>query len=214
MLKSPQMNEVVSQYGFKGVDDILVAIGYGKYSARQVVHRMVPESAREREPEPQEITEKPSRKPRDRKGVRITGIDDLLYHFSKCCYPLPGDEITGFVTRGRGVAIHTRDCPNLGVQAVDRDRLIDVEWKTAGEETHPVSIRVIAKDKQGLLASITAVLSAEKVNIRSLDSGRMRDMTAYFNFMVEVNSKKHLEGIVRKLRLLTGVIDVQRSSRA
>jgi len=214
LLKSPKLEEVGSQYGFKGVDDLLVAIGYGKYSARQVVHRLVPELTRALEPTPEEIPEKTPHKVRDRRGVRITGIDGLLYHFSKCCYPLPGDEITGFVTRGRGVAIHTRDCQNLSMLAVDRDRLIDVEWEAAGQETHPASIRVLAKDKQGMLASITAALSTEKVNIRSLDSGMLRDKTAYFNFMIEVSSKKHLEGLVLKLRRLSGVIDVQRGVRA
>jgi len=210
-MRSPGMEEIIRHYGFQGLDDLLVAVGYGKLSARQVVHRLLPEEERREETVRHDRPRTGGRK--DARGVRVTGVDGLLYHFSRCCYPLPGDEIAGFVTRGKGVAIHRADCPNLRLLTVDEDRLIEVEWESGGEETHPVSLRVVGRDKPGLLASVTAAFSAAKVNIRSLDSGTLRDMNAYFNFVVEVRSRAHLEELVRLLRQVPGVFSAERVGR-
>ncbi len=211
LAKSDKVKEIASQFSFQSIDELLVAIGYGKYSARQVVNRLLPASLTPSEKAFPGQHEKAKVRPPDIKGVRITGLDHLLYHFSKCCYPLPGDEIAGFVTRGRGVAVHTRDCPNLNLMTVDRDRLIDVNWEPVEDQSHPVNIRISAKDKQGMLASLSSVLSSAKVNINRLDSGSGRDGTAYFNFLLEVKSKKHLENVLKKLNEVPGVIRVQRT---
>ncbi len=213
LAKSDKLKEVASQFSFQSIDELLVAIGYGKYSARQVVNRLLPAPAKSEEKTfPEQLEKAKVRRP-ERKGVKITGLDHLLYHFSKCCYPLPGDEIAGFVTRGRGVAVHTRDCPNLNLITADKDRLIDVDWEPVEGQSHPVSIKISARDKQGMLASLSAVLSSAKVNIIRLDSGSGRDSTAYFNFLLEVQDKKHLESVLKKLGELPGVIRVQRTRK-
>ncbi len=212
LLKGERLEEGAASVGFKTSEDLLVSVGYGRFSAHQVVNRLFTDLLKEKAEAAAERVV-PSR-PEDRKGVRVTGIDNLLYHFSKCCFPLPGDAIVGFVTRGKGVAIHTRDCPNLHMMSVDTDRLIRVEWEGGAEQSHPVRVEVRSKDKPGMLASITASLSAEKVNIERLESGRSRDDTAYYHFVLEVRNKAHLDEVIRKLNQVSGVLEVHRVGTA
>ncbi|MGW8323124.1 MAG: RelA/SpoT family protein, partial [Thermodesulfobacteriota bacterium] len=212
LLKGERLEEGAASVGFKTSEDLLVSVGYRRFSAHQVVNRLFTDLLKEKAEAAAERVV-PSR-PEDRKGVRVTGIDNLLYHFSKCCFPLPGDAIVGFVTRGKGVAIHTRDCPNLHMMSVDTDRLIRVEWEGGAEQSHPVRVEVRSKDKPGMLASITASLSAEKVNIERLESGRSRDDTAYYHFVLEVRNKAHLDEVIRKLNQVSGVLEVHRVGTA
>ncbi len=116
------------------------------------------------------LARKDSKKTEEGKGIRVEGVDDIMFHRSKCCYPLPGERVTGFVTRGRGVSIHTVECPTLDTHTIDLDRLVDVEWAGDGEATYAVKVQVITIDKRGLLAELSAVLSTNNININHLDA--------------------------------------------
>jgi GTP pyrophosphokinase len=209
LVRSDKMQDVAEHFSFKNVDDLLVSIGYGKFSAHQVINRIAPEPVKEKAVEK---VEKPLPE-KDKKGVQITGIDNVLYHFSKCCSPLPGDAIAGYVTRGKGVTIHTRDCQNLGLMSADMDRLIDVEWVASGDKTYPAPVVVNSKDKPGMLANISAALATAKVNVRQMSVVTRRDKSALFNFTLDVKDRAHLDMVMKKIAQVAGVISVSRARK-
>ncbi len=211
MAKSKEMLNAAEFFKINSHEDLLLAIGYGKVSAHQMVNKLLPES--EKTDTQQE--KKDTRKTTGEKGIRIKGIDNIMFNRSKCCYPLPGEQVSGFVTRGKGVSIHTLDCPNLETLAVDKDRLIDVEWDIDEnlDSLYTVKISVFTIDKKGLLADLSAVVSANGININNMTASTTRDKQAYFNFILEVKNKKQLDDILKKLAQVNGVNEAKRVER-
>jgi GTP pyrophosphokinase len=150
---------------------------------------------------------KPLKEP---EGITIKGIDHILYHTAKCCFPIPGDGLVGFVTRGRGVSIHRRDCPNLDRLAVEDARIVDVEWKTEDGSTSPARLFIETIDKPGMLASLSAVISSVEVNISHLEASSTEDKKAHITFILEVKDKSQLLGLTRKIAQMEGVLKVSR----
>ena len=145
---------------------------------------------------------------REPSGVQIRGISDMMVHFGKCCNPLPGDRITGYITRGRGVTVHTADCPNaLGS---DPERLIQVSWNMQEKAVHAVRVRVTCNDKKGLLADISQALASTDINIIRAQTITTEDRKAICNFELEVRDLKHLQGAFRALTKLKDVLRVER----
>lgn len=200
-IKSKEMADVVKELGLEGLEELLVAIGYGKLSAHHVVNQLAPK--KEEEP-----IKKVSKKVKSR-GVKVKGIDDFLIHFSKCCSPIPGDRIVGFITRGRGISIHTEDCPNIIDLTIDRDRLIEVEWER-DESTHTVGITVYTVDRPGLLAGVSSAISSVEVNISEANISTTEDKKAHLNFTVEVRDLRELDMVIKKIKQVNGVLDVKR----
>ena len=165
----------------------------------------MPEEPEEEAPLPKET--KPLREP---EGITIKGIDHVLYHTAKCCFPIPGDGLVGFVTRGRGVSIHRKDCPNLDRLAVEDARLVDVEWKTEDGATARTRLVIETVDKPGMLASLSAVISSLEVNISHLEASSTEDKKAYITFILEVKDKSQLSGLTRKIAQMEGVLKVSR----
>lgn len=209
VIKSKEMTEIANGLGFQGTEEMLVAIGYGKVSALQVINRLVPEKVKEEEMP----IKRPLKKEKGERGVMVKGIDDILIHFSKCCSPIPGDKIIGFITRGRGVSIHTEDCSNVIDLAVDKDRLIDVDWEQ-DESTHPVRISVYTVDKPGLLANVSSAITSAEVNISQANISTTEDKKAYLNFVVEVKDLNQLVRVIKKVEQVEGVLDVKRIKTA
>jgi GTP pyrophosphokinase len=148
-------------------------------------------------------------KPRSvRGGVRVQGVDDVLVHFARCCQPLPGDKVAGFITRGRGVTVHARDCANL--QIVDSERLIPVEWNVEQGGSHLVRVRVLCADRKGILASIANTLSQSDINITNAQVQTTPDRKAMGVFEVEVKDLKHLEGALQAVRRIGDVFEADR----
>ena len=208
LLNSKEILEAAKSLSrLKTHEDLFIAIGYGKLSAPQVVTKLLPESEKIKTPPVHRAT-----KTGIEKGITIKGIDNIMFHRSKCCYPLPGEEVIGFVTRGRGVSIHTMDCPNLESLTIDSDRLVDVEWETGIDPhaTYSVRMSVFTVDKKGLLADLSAIISANGVNISHLDASSTRDRQAHFNFILEVKNKPQLDEITRKLLQINDVFEVKR----
>jgi len=207
-------NKVVFEYGLTRLDDLYAAVGFGKYSARQVLGRLFGESAKPEEGEAEDA------KPTLVKTVKrmlgfgeapliVKGHDDLLVYRAKCCNPIPGDDIIGYITRGRGVAVHTRSCPNVQNLLYQTERRIAVEWGSASSATFPVELQIRAKDRAGLLAEITAVISGAGSNIRSLES-RPDRQNARIDASLEIIDRRQLETILVNIRKVSGVFGVER----
>lgn len=205
MVKSKELTDVSMVLGFQNTEEILVAIGYGKLSALQVVNRLAPEKEKE-----EEVPLKKPPKKEAARGVKVKGIDDILIHYSKCCNPIPGDRIIGFITRGRGVTIHREDCPNIFELTVDRDRLIEVDWQH-DESTHPARISIYTVDKPGLLANVSSAITSADVNITQANISTTEDKRAFLDFVIEVRNLDQLDKVIKKVEQIEGVLDIRRA---
>src|SRR3954463_7094633 len=203
-----------SDYGYSKMEDLYAALGYGKFSARQVLGK-VARGVVKAEPEPAPPPTGPSTmpgKPNDADAViKVRGIDDLLVYRAKCCNPIRGEAIVGYVTRGKGVAVHAKMCPNVQNLMYDVERKIEVEWARAAEDSFPVKIIIHTDDRPGMLNQLTSVLSDENTNIRSLEAKTEVDQDGgIVEMTVDVRDKKQLEKLVSAMRRISGVRDVER----
>ncbi len=208
MAKSKEILAVAKPFRIKTHDDLLIAIGYGRLSAHKITKLLLPEV--EKPDKEKTLIQKEDRKTEDGKGLMIKGVDNIMFHRAKCCYPLPGEKVEGFVTRGRGVSIHLAACPTLDTQTIDTDRLVEVEWKGDGESTYNVKVQVLTVDKRGLLAELSAVLSTNNINIHHLDASATHEKQAMFNFILEIRDKRQLDMIMGRMAQISGVIEVRR----
>ena len=208
MAKSKDILAAAKPYRIHTLEDLLVAIGYGKVSVHKIIHKLLPES--EKDEKETVSVKKADKKSEEGKGIKIKGVDNIMFHRAKCCYPIPGEKVTGFVTRGRGVSIHIVNCPTLDTHTIDIDRLVDVEWGGDGETAYSVKIQVVTVDKRGLLAELSAVLSTNNININHLDASATYEKQALFNFILEIKEKRQLDQIMKKLAQISGVIEVRR----
>jgi GTP diphosphokinase / guanosine-3',5'-bis(diphosphate) 3'-diphosphatase len=216
-----QMNAVASDYGVSKIEDLHAALGYGKYSARQVLQKLAPDQVTPEVPqaapvpEPTTGTAPAQRQPGSDQDliIKVKGIDDLLVYRAKCCNPIRGEAIVGYVTRGKGVAVHSLSCTNVQNLMYEVERKIDVEWARAASETFQVKLLIHTEDRPGILNQLTQALFAEQINIRSLeargDDERAAD-GAIIDVTVEVRDKKQLERVVSSVRRISGVRDIER----
>ena len=197
--------EIARTYKFDNLDDFYAAVGYGAIGAQQVVSRLgVVDDAQLALP-----PTAPPPSPFRQSGVRVKGVGDLMVRFGKCCHPIPGDPIIGFITRGKGVTVHLRNCQTvLGER--ETARLIEVEWESQVQQTYPISIRIEAYDRTGLVADITQVVAENKVNIMSANVSVTPDRTATVRATLEVASVAQLARVMSRLEQLKDVISVQR----
>ncbi len=223
--------KVAGEYGLGTQADLLASIGFGKYSARQVLNKLEPGSTIASEPAAQEsgigstlghMSDAVKRVffGRGSESLQVEGQDDLLVYRARCCNPIRGEEIIGYVTRGKGVAVHARSCPNVQNLLYESDRRIQVEWAplpgdagssgAAKVQTYPVKLTVLCDDRAGLLKEFTAIISDEGTNIRSSSSEATDDGGAVVDFVVETVDVRHLNRLVDKMRRVQGVRDVQR----
>jgi GTP pyrophosphokinase len=216
LLRPEAVALALDRYGFAGDEELFAALGYGKVSPRQAVSRLLPPEEFQALTEAEEGREKKGERkpPRPRpaeEGVRIRGIDDILVRFSKCCSPVPGDEIIGFITRGRGVSVHTVDCPNAVALMADPERQIAVSWDGKRKEPHQVKIRVeIGKDRPGVLAEITTAISSTNTNITQADIRVTEERVGVNNFVLEVSDLKQLQATMQAIQKVDGVVGVER----
>ena len=213
-----ELQKLSEQYGLSRVDDLFAAVGFGKFSARQVLVRYFGEQGKEPEKSAEGAPPTLVNTVKRMLGfgeapLIVKGQDDLLVFRAKCCNPIPGDDIIGYVTRGRGVAVHTRACPNVQNLLYQTERRIAVEWGSGSEATFPVQLQIRSKDRPGLLADITAVISDAKSNIRQLES-RPDKQNARVDASLEISDKRQLESILASLRRINGVYGVERVYQA
>jgi guanosine-3',5'-bis(diphosphate) 3'-pyrophosphohydrolase len=216
-LKDEQLQKAASDYGLGRADDLMAGIGYGKYSARQVLAKMIPagaEGAAEGEPEKSGIASVVRRVfggDQGNNAIRVKGQGDLLVYRARCCNPIRGEAVVGYVTRGKGVAVHAVNCPNVVNLMYEPERRIDVEW-ARDESTptaYPVKLTVFCDDRFGMLKQMTAVISDSKTNIRNIEA-RTANGQANIDIVLDIADLKHLENIISGVRKIPGVYDVQR----
>ena len=207
LLAGDDLKRIAAELGMAGGDDLLASIGYGKSSVHQLLNKLSPNGL----VEPVERPKSTSPRPQEDRGVRIRGVDDLLVRFAKCCNPLPGDHIVGFITRGRGLTIHARDCLTVAKSVLDRERLIDVEWDVEEPAKRPVRVAVyIGNDRPGLLSEITGAISSRNGNITKAEVTVTDDRRGINHFVIEVADLSQLQDIMAAIRLVPDVINVER----
>ncbi len=197
--------EMAELYKYQSVDDFFAAIGYGAVSAQQVVSRLdVVDDANE-----QVLPSVAPQLPTRTDGVRVKGVGELMIRFARCCHPIPGDPIIGYITRGRGVTVHLPTCPTI-VNEKEIGRLIEVEWEGSVQQTYPIAIRVEGYDRTGLLSEITNVVAENKVNIIAANVRVHPDHTATIQATLQVSSVAQLARVLTRIEQLKDVHTVQR----
>jgi GTP diphosphokinase / guanosine-3',5'-bis(diphosphate) 3'-diphosphatase len=221
-------DKVASEYGLGTQAELLAGVGFGKFSARQVLNKLEPGSTMAAEPVQTESVvgnaigqmSDAVKKVFFGKGsdsLQVEGQDDLLVYRARCCNPIRGEEIIGYVTRGKGVAVHARSCPNVQNLLYESDRRIQVEWApspiepgTTKPQTYPVKLTILCDDRTGLLKEFTAIIADDGMNIRSVDTKPTPEGTMVVDFVVETVDVRHLNKLVQNLRKVPGVRDVHR----
>lgn len=211
-LKSEHLLGVARELGFDTVDDMSAAVGYGRLSTGQVLNRLAPAAPQEEKEGAQDEAQpaRPQVGRQDEKGVKVKGGRDLLMQLSRCCNPVPGDRIMGYITRGRGLTIHSVGCPNLEALDYDKERLVEVDWDMATASTHPVKISVLAVDKTGVLANVSSAISGADANISRAEITTREDRKAVLDFVVEVGNTTHLGLVLKAIEGVEGVITARR----
>jgi GTP pyrophosphokinase len=206
---------VAGEYGCADLEDLFADLGYGKFSARQIISNALGEPIAPAKPEAP-VEEPASLVSTVRKMLRVGdstlkvgGQDDLMVFRAKCCNPIPGDEIIGYVTRGRGVAVHSKSCPNVENLIYQVERRIDVEWGGSAGAIYPVTLLIRAQDRPGMLADITSVISENGANIRTLGS-HPDNLHARIDLTLEIADRKQLERIIVNIRKISGIFGVER----
>ena len=204
------MDEAVAHFGFKAVDDLFASVGYGKITPLQVTRRFSikvdPEELQESFLD--KIIGKVRKKKSKTDGVIVKGMDDILVKFGKCCEPVPGDAITGYITRGFGVTIHRASCINA--LTMNSERRIDVEWDKTITETYPAKIHVKSYDRVGLLADLAMTISKNGANILSVNSKIGESEIVDSLFTLTVRNTEHLNRLLSEIRKVKAIQDVQR----
>ena len=213
ILRPEWLEDMSRRLHYGSIDDLFAAVGYGGLNSQQVVSRL-----RDRLPEPaREIPESDARafsdygKPTN--GVRVRGADNLLVRFSRCCTPVPGDPIIGYVSRGKGVTVHRLECPNAKALMQEGDRIVEVAWDQGLQQNYPVEIEVHALDRSGLLADVAQAVAETRLNILSARARGYRNRTALVQVVMEIHHLGELRGIIERLRHLPDVYSVERVAR-
>ena len=207
--KSEEMEKVARDFGFKTVEDLIANVGYGKITPLQIVRKFVPKP--EPEADHDSILNKligRVRKKKAKAGVLVRGVEDILLRFGKCCQPVPGDPIIGYITQGFGVTVHRTNCVNA--LKMNPERKIEVEWNLDTAETYPVKIQVNSIDRVGLLADIAAKISKNDANIISANTTTRENKTVDSMFTLAVQDIRHLEKVLSAVKRVKGVLEVKR----
>jgi GTP pyrophosphokinase len=209
-LGSEPGREAVEDLGYHSTEDLLAGLGYGKVPLGQIIHRLVPADKLKAEaPKPSRLgqaLEKIRKKPSS--AIKIHGVEDIMVRYAKCCNPLPGDPVIGFITRGRGVTVHTADCPHS--LEGDPERRIEVEWDMKKKSTRPAKIRVSCVDQKGMLANITGAITNCEANIISASVHSTPDRKGINTFEVDIQNLDHLNRVINALLKVKGVYKVER----
>jgi GTP pyrophosphokinase len=206
---------IVAEYGMPRADDLLAAIGYGRVTARSVLARLLgPATLKEKAPDGAltSVVKRVLGAGGEQK-IKVRGADDLMVFRARCCNPIRGERIVGYITRGKGVSVHAAACPNVVNLLYDPERRIDVEWDRATDVSpYSVRLRISVEDRRGILADVSARIAAINTNIRDFEATVGEDHRGSIRMTVEISDLKHLEKVMKSLRAVEGVIDVERAS--
>ena len=209
LVKTEEMEKVVAHFGFKTVEDLIASVGYGKITPLQVVRRFT--ASAEADEKDKSIFNKligRVRKKKPKGGVVVKGIDDILIRFGKCCQPVPGDPIVGYITRGFGVTIHRTSCINA--LKMNPERQIEVDWSSQNAETYPVKIRIRSHDRVGLLADVVSNISKNDANILTARTETLENKMVHSTFTIDVENTDHLNRVLTSIKKVKHVLEVKR----
>jgi GTP pyrophosphokinase len=221
IMKPEWIDIVLKKYNFGDIEDLYAAIGYGGISANKILTRLKDEYKKTLKPEElldemleqgrQGKQEKSDYKPSEN-GIVVRGIDNCLVKLSRCCNPLPGDPIVGYITRGRGVSVHRKDCTNIVNDLDCKDRMIDVEWFTKADAlAYKTDITLFGDDRPGLLLDITSTVSEIKVPLRAMNARSLKNGRAQITLTLELGDINQLDGVIKKLRRIQGILQINRT---
>ena len=217
LYKQEYVNSALSRYKYNSTDDMYAAVGFGAITSSKIISRMLEEYRKEhKDVNIEEKIEELSKTKKINKnvsdsGVIVKGIDNCLVKLSKCCNPVPGDNIIGYITKGRGVSVHRTDCVNVKELLAEEDRIIDVEWYNQKQQTaYTVDIEIYANDRDGLLADVIKELSALKTKIMGVNARANKEKIGIIDFTIEVENIEELNNILKTLRKIDSVYEVKR----
>jgi len=214
----PLFATALNDYGFQKAEELFAALGYGKLAVRSVLAKLVPQEQLKEAPEPGAIAQVANvvRRvlgPAEDK-IKVRGFDDLMVFRARCCNPIRGEKIVGYITRGKGVSVHSAACSNVVNLLYDPERKIDVEWDKGTDASHyTVRLSLQVEDRKGILADVTSKIAGINTNIRNVEATSDADQRGRIDMTVEISDLKHLQKVVKALRGVEGVVDVERASR-
>ena len=217
VLESTELSKFASEYGARTTEELLAHVGYGKLSARTVLQKSVPAELKEKAPD-SAVVSAVKRVLRPGSGadkIKVRGTDDVMVFRAKCCNPIRGEKIVGYITRGKGVSVHGASCPNVLNLMFDPERRIDVEWdQAAGDAPYTVRLTMQVEDRKGMLAEISAKVSDINTNITNMQARTGDDQQARIDMTVEIRDLKHLDKVIKSIKNVQGVLGVERTARA
>jgi GTP pyrophosphokinase len=222
ILKPELLDIIYKKYSLHSVEDLYASVGYGGVTANLVLNKLKEEYKKLVKPEDKDIIaeleeklQKPeaARKRISSNGIKVKGVDNVMIRFARCCNPVPGDEVFGYITKGRGVSVHRKNCPNANEFTQQVERLIDVEWQSETKVAYNADVEIRAYDRKGLLAEITTIVDESKININSFYSRTSKDRMAIINFILEIHDVDQLNKLIRKFKKIEGIVDVFRSKQ-
>ena len=219
LFKNEWVDLVIRKYNFGSLDDLFAAVGYGAITSTKIVTRLKEEYKKTLKPEEleemlQDIVQNRGEKKKKNipeSGVVVKGIDNCLVRLSRCCNPVPGDEIIGYITRGRGVSVHRSDCTNVSAGLGDDGRLIDVKWYTTGDVAYKADITLMANDRTSLLLEITNCIAELKIPIKAINARTTKEQITIINLTLEITNTEQLEKIIKRLKKVDSVFEVTRN---
>jgi GTP pyrophosphokinase len=218
VLNSPELTKFAAEYGARTPEELLAHIGYGKLAARTVLQKSVPAELKEPPPDSAVVSavKRVLRPGAGADKIKVRGTDDVMVFRAKCCNPIRGERIVGYITRGKGVSVHAASCPNVINLMFDPERRIDVEWDSAGTDQAPYTVRLTmqVEDRKGMLAEISAKVSDINTNITNMEARTGDDQQARIDMTVEIRDVKHLDKVIKSIKGVQGVLGVERTARA
>jgi GTP pyrophosphokinase len=217
VLESAELSKFASEYGARTPEEVLAHIGYGKLSARTVLQKSVPAELKEKPPDSAVVSVVKRVLGTGAEKIKVRGTDDVMVFRAKCCNPIRGERIVGYITRGKGVSVHAASCPNVINLMFDPERRIEVEWDTAaGADQAPYIVRLTmhVEDRKGMLAEISAKVSDINTNITNMEARTGDDQQARIDMTVEIRDVKHLDKVIKSIKGVEGVLGVERAARA
>ena len=206
---SDEVKDAYKKFGFGGTDQLMEAIGKGEISIRDILDKIKPDEVQAEEVEPSSFF---SFKRKESRNIKLEGISNIMANFGKCCNPIPGDDMLGFITRGRGITVHRSDCSSLPLLNKESDRLVPVEWEVSRKDFFNVQLKVVGQDRKGLLKDMTESISKLNINMTSVDI-KVKEAVATAIFIIQVNNLKQLDRVIRIMSKVKSIDFVERAQR-
>lgn len=214
LARNEWMEPIVKKYGYHSIEDVYAAVGYGGMTTNQVLTRLIEEYKKTIKISSPETVVKDVKRAKHQKtqetGVIVKGVDNIKVRFARCCNPVPGDKIIGYITRGRGVSVHRADCANVTDSSIEEYRLIEVEWVEADKASYFAEIQIIADDRHSLLADISVAIAEMDLNVTAINARTTKNKQVVINLVLEIGNRKQLDRVMKQFKKIDGIIDIYR----